>query len=86
MKYNHEDKKTGLGLSRDVSAEQYAEPGDIKVNYMLTLNGDVLLENRDGKELAQDIYNMIARLRTVYNFLMTKNEPKYFLDNRHKKR
>ena len=76
MKYGQEDKKSGLGLSRDVYAEHFAEPGDIKTNYMLTFHGDVLLENEDSKNMADDIYSMIERLHTIRNFLIKKNAPK----------
>lgn len=71
MKYGQE--KDGLGLSKDVFAEQFADPGDIQTNYMLTFHGDVLLEDESASNLASDIYKMIDRLHTIRNFLLRKN-------------
>lgn len=69
MKYGHEDKKAGIGLSRDVYAEQFAEPGDIKTNYMVTHHGEVMLESENPEQLAKEVYAMIERLHTVYSHL-----------------
>lgn len=76
MKYGQEDKKSGIGLSRDVFADHFAGPEDIRTNYMLTFHGDVLLEDENSQQLADDIYNMIERLNTIRNFLIRKNAPK----------
>ncbi|PWU11641.1 MAG: hypothetical protein C5B47_00605 [Verrucomicrobia bacterium] len=56
MKYGHEDKKTGIGLRKDVYADHFAAPSDIKTNYMVTLYGDTILEGENPKELAKQIY------------------------------
>ena len=69
MQYGKEDKKTGIGLSRDVYAEHFAEPGDIKTNYMITFSGDVLLEGEDPKKLADQIMKINERMYKIADFL-----------------
>jgi hypothetical protein len=82
MRYGYVDKKTGISLDKDVYAEHFAEPDDIKTNYMIKLYGDVILEGEDSKALSRDIMNVIERLHMVADFLRrvgasrgTVNEP-----------
>lgn len=75
MKYGHEDKKTGISLHRDVYAEQFADAGDIKTNYMIKFHGDTLLEGEDPRELAKDLMSIINRLHVLAYFLRRKGSP-----------
>lgn len=75
MKYGFEDK-SGLGLNRDVYAEQFADPGDIKTKYILTFCGDCLLESKDPQVLAKNIYKMIERLHTIRDHLRRIGRPR----------
>lgn len=70
MKYGHEDKKTGVKLNRDVYAEHFADPGDIKTNYTVSIHGDVVLEGEDSKRIAECLYSLINRLHMVRNHLL----------------
>lgn len=69
MKYNSKDKKTGIALKRDVFADQFAEPNDIRINYMITMYDDILIEGENTKELAKNVYNIIERLHIIYSHL-----------------
>ncbi len=75
MKYNHKDKKASIGLSRDCYAEQFADPGDIRFNYMVTHHGEVILEDENPRKLAKQVYAMIERLHVIYAHL-NKFKPK----------
>ena len=73
MRYGHVDKKTGIELDRDVYADHFAEPGDIKTNYMIRIHGDTILEGSDPIKLANQLMKMYERLYMISDFLRRKN-------------
>jgi len=80
MKYGHEDKKTGLSLDRDVYAEHFSDPGDIKFNYMIKLYGDTILESEDPVKLANELMKINERIYMIADFLRRKNAPRPTID------
>lgn len=66
MKYGYEHK-TGVQIDIDVYAEQFAD--DVKVNRMVSINGDLVLENEDPQELAKELDAMANRLFQIANFV-----------------
>ena len=69
MKYGHVDKRTGISLDKDVYAEHFADPGDIKINYMIKFYGDTIIEEENPKKLAADLMKMGERFYILANFL-----------------
>jgi hypothetical protein len=71
MKYRQEVK--GVMLEKSVYAEQFAEPGDIKIDYTVRLHGDVIDEDVDKKALATRLLGYSDRLIKIANFLKGKD-------------
>lgn len=60
-------------LERDVYAEQFADPSDIKSNYMVRLHGEVIDEDEDKLALAKRLYDYSDRFIKIANFLKGKD-------------
>lgn len=71
MKYNKADK-TGVSLIRDCYAEQFADPGDIKFNYIVDRDGDCIDEDESPIKLADRLRALAKRLNTIASFLDRK--------------
>lgn len=69
MKYGHEDKKTGLGLNKELEVSPYVNVPDRTI-YKVTYGGEIILVEEDPKVLAAQIYAMTDRLHTLYRHLM----------------
>lgn len=67
MKYN--EVIDGVKLEKDVWAEQFADPGDIKQNYMVSINGEFIDEDLNSSELADRLLLIADRLTKIANFL-----------------
>jgi hypothetical protein len=70
MRYGKE--VNGVKLERDVFADQFAEPGDVRTNYMVYLHLDVIDEDEDKKALAKRLLKYADRLVKIANFLNGK--------------
>lgn len=68
-KVKYGEELYGLGVCRDAYADHFAEPDDIKVNYMLTFYGDVLHECEHLPALSSEIEKMVKRLTEINKFL-----------------
>ena len=63
MKYGHEID--GIKLDRDCYAEQFAEPGDIRFNYIVTSDGDCVAEDENPQRLAKYLERKAKRHVTI---------------------
>lgn len=64
MKYGQEDS-SGVKVERDCYAEQFADPGSAKFNYMVSVGGDVIDEDEDPRKLAERINALGSRLVAI---------------------
>ena len=76
MKYGHVDKKTGISLERDIYAEHFAEPGDLKTHYTVRFYGLTILEQNDPQKLADQLMKVNERLYMIAQFLRSKGTPR----------
>lgn len=61
--------KTGIVLDRDVYVDQFADPGDIDITYIITFHGELIFESEDPKQLVIDIQESIKRLNSIASHL-----------------
>lgn len=67
MKYNHPIH--GIELKRDCYAEQFAEAGDIKFNYMVSCFGTTIMEDESPQTVAKWLFMAARRLEKMAHFL-----------------
>ncbi len=67
--------KSGVQLNRDCYAEHFAEPGDLKFNYSVSIHGDCIAENEDRKALAKELKLIAERLMKIAVHLKTRKAP-----------
>jgi hypothetical protein len=70
MQYNKEINN--VSLLRDVYADHFAGPSDIKTNYMVEVFGDIIDEDEDAKALAKRLKKISQRLLAISKFLEKK--------------
>lgn len=71
MIYGKKDK-SGIKIERECYAEQFAEPGDIKFNYLVMDWNQCIDEGKDPQELAKRIELKANRLNQIARFLRKK--------------
>ena len=68
MKYGHEIDR--VELIRDCYAEQFAEPGDLKYNFIVKLYGSTIIEEHSPQKLGKELKRIAKRLDSIANFLL----------------
>lgn len=69
MKYGEMHTASGVSVHRDVYAEQFAEPGDLKYNYWVEIHGDCIAESESREHLATQLRRICKRLQGIANSL-----------------
>jgi len=70
MKYGVEVDR--VELNKDCYAEHFAEPGDLKYNYQVFIDGDCIDEDSDKIAMAKRLRKLADRLVKIANFLDRK--------------